>query len=724
MSKTIIVSNRLPIRIEKENGENLYKTSEGGLATGLGSIYKEGENIWVGWPGVTLESSEEAAVEKELIQRNMRPVFLSEEEVQEFYLGFSNQTLWPAFHYFIHHMRFKDEEWQAYKSANEKFADAVSKWLEPDDVVWIHDYQLMLVPDLLRKKFPNITIGFFQHIPFPSYEVFRMIPWRRKLLNGVLGADYIGFHTYDDMRHFLSSVHRLAGYSYNRNQILVKNRLVEVDSLPMGIDYDKYAESAKSEQAKEKEVAFRNSLGPQELILSMDRLDYSKGIPGRLKAFDRFLHENPEYIDKVSLFLIVVPSRDRVPSYKALKEKVEFLVGHINGKYGTINYVPIHFYYRSYPLDELSAFYRMCKIAMITPKRDGMNLVCKEYIASRENQDGVLILSEMAGAAKELSDAILVNPNDEAEMVASIKQALEMPLKEQKRRMQIMQRTVSKYTIFQWVDLFIGNLRGLKARQQSMATKKLSEPLKKELTQKFKDSKNPVIFLDYDGTLVPFFEDPEDSAPDDELQRLLTALAKKAKIVVISGRKADTLDKWLSEFDIDLIAEHGIKTNIGGKGWVKNTEIISNDWKDEARNIMEFYIQRTPGAFLEEKEHTLVWHYRKVEKGLGGLRSRELSSHLKHFLSNKGLDIIDGDHVVEVKPSAINKGKAATERLKDVGADFVMAFGDDRTDEDTFEALSDQAETIKVGNGFSYAKFAVENHEEVRNLLWKMIEER
>lgn len=724
MAKTIIVSNRLPIRIEKEEGKNLYKTSEGGLATGLGSIYKEGENIWVGWPGISLPKDEEAEVEKELIDRNMRPVFLTEEEVQEFYLGFSNQTLWPAFHYFIHHMRFKDEEWEAYKQANKKFADAISKWLKPDDTVWIHDYQLMLVPNLLRQKFPNITIGFFQHIPFPSYEVFRMIPWRRKLLNGVLGADYIGFHTYDDMRHFLSSCHRLAGYSYNRNQILVKNRLVEVDSLPMGIDYNKYAESAKSELAKAKEMAFRNSLGSQDLILSMDRLDYSKGIPGRLKAFDRFLHEYPEYIGKVSLFLIVVPSRDKVPSYKALKEKVEFLVGHINGKHANINYVPVHFYYRSYPLDELSAFYRMCKIAMITPKRDGMNLVCKEYIASRENQDGVLILSEMAGASKELSDAILVNPNDEAEMVASIKTALEMPLAEQKRRMQIMQQTVSKYTIFQWVDLFVNNLKDLKERQAAMATKKVNEEIVDKLVSQFKQSKKPVIFLDYDGTLVPFFEDPEDSKPDEDLERLLSMLTKKAHLVVISGRKAATLDAWLAKFNIDLIAEHGIKVNIAGKGWIKNSEILNNDWKGEARGIMEFYIQRTPGSFLEEKEHTLVWHYRKVEKGLGGLRSRELSSHLKHFLSNKGLDIIDGDHVVEVKPSVINKGKAAIERLKDLENDFIMAFGDDRTDEDTFEALGERAETIKVGNGFSFAKYAVENHEEVRELLWKMLGEK
>ncbi|MGJ3236810.1 bifunctional alpha,alpha-trehalose-phosphate synthase (UDP-forming)/trehalose-phosphatase [Marivirga sp.] len=723
MAKTIIVSNRLPIRIEKEDGKKVYKTSEGGLATGLGSIYKEGNNIWIGWPGISLSHEEEEEVEKELINRNMRPVFLTEHDVEEFYLGFSNQTLWPAFHYFIHHMRFKDEEWEAYYNANRKFADAISKWLEPDDIIWVHDYQLMLVPNMLRKQFPNVTIGFFQHIPFPSYEVFRMIPWRKKLLNGVLGADYIGFHTYDDMRHFLSSCHRLAGYSYERNQILVKNRLVEADSLPMGIDYDKYLESATSQLAKAKEISYRDSLGKQELILSMDRLDYSKGIPGRLQAFDRFLEKYPEYQGRVSLFLIVVPSRDQVASYKALKEKVEFLVGHVNGKYGTINYVPVHFFYRSFPLDDLSAFYRMCKIAMITPKRDGMNLVCKEFIASRENEDGVLILSEMAGASKELSDAILVNPNDENEMVEAIKRALEMPLAEQKRRMKIMQKTVKKYTIFQWVDLFMNNLKDLKDRQQSMATKRLDEDLKKSITKDFKKAKNPIIFLDYDGTLMPFNENPEDCNPDAELSQILHQLAVKAKLVVISGRKAATLEEWLDEFNIDLIAEHGIKTKRAGAKWEVNGDLQDDGWKKEARDILEFYIQRTPGSFLEEKEHTLVWHYRKVEKGLGDLRSSELSSHLKHFMTNKGLDVIEGDHVVEVKPSVINKGKAAIERLKGEKTDFVMAFGDDRTDEDTFEALPDSALTVKVGSGFSYAKFAVENNEEVRALLQQFVNE-
>lgn len=723
MAKTIIVSNRLPIRIEMEDGKKVYKTSEGGLATGLGSIYKEGNNIWIGWPGISLNHEEEEEVEKELINRNMRPVFLTEHDVEEFYLGFSNQTLWPAFHYFIHHMRFKDEEWEAYYNANRKFADAISKWLEPDDIIWVHDYQLMLVPNMLRKQFPNVTIGFFQHIPFPSYEVFRMIPWRKKLLNGVLGADYIGFHTYDDMRHFLSSCHRLAGYSYERNQILVKNRLVEADSLPMGIDYDKYLESATSQLAKAKEISYRDSLGKQELILSMDRLDYSKGIPGRLQAFDRFLEKYPEYQGRVSLFLIVVPSRDQVASYKALKEKVEFLVGHVNGKYGTINYVPVHFFYRSFPLDDLSAFYRMCKIAMITPKRDGMNLVCKEFIASRENEDGVLILSEMAGASKELSDAILVNPNDENEMVEAIKRALEMPLAEQKRRMKIMQKTVKKYTIFQWVDLFMNNLKDLKDRQQSMATKRLDEDLKKSITKDFKKAKNPIIFLDYDGTLMPFNENPDDCNPDAELSQILHQLAVKAKLVVISGRKAATLEEWLDEFNIDLIAEHGIKTKRAGAKWEVNGDLQDDGWKKEARDILEFYIQRTPGSFLEEKEHTLVWHYRKVEKGLGDLRSSELSSHLKHFMTNKGLDVIEGDHVVEVKPSVINKGKAALERLKGEKTDFVMAFGDDRTDEDTFEALPDSALTVKVGSGFSYAKFAVENNEEVRALLQQFVNE-
>ncbi len=723
MAKTIIVSNRLPVRIEEEEGELIYKPSEGGLATGLGSIYQDGNNIWIGWPGKAVESDQQDKVTQSLAEHSMRPVFLSNDLVDKYYLGFSNQTLWPAFHYFMQHIRFKLELWEAYQEANRLFVEAIEQWLEPSDTLWIHDYQLMLVPGILREKYPDLAIGFFLHIPFPSYEVFRTIPWRKELLNGVLGADYIGFHTYDDMRHFLSSCHRLASYSYQRNEITVGNRIVEADSLPMGIDYQKYAEKVGTEAVLEREKRYDKSIGDQRIILSVDRLDYSKGIPQRLKAFREFLVRYPEYHEKVSLLLVVVPSRDRVPSYAQLKEEVELLVGNINGKFGRIAWQPVHYFYRSFPLEALSAFYRMAEIAWITPMRDGMNLVAKEFIASRQFQKGVLILSEMAGAAKELSDALLVNPNDINQLVDAIKQALEMPEEEQVRRISIMQKSLQKYTIFNWVELFFNNLELVKEKQRALSTKQITEDMEQQILEAYWAADKRIVFLDYDGTLVGFHEDPQACAPDEELQGILEGLTNTqgTELVVISGRNGSNLETWLGHYPIDLVAEHGISVRKKGTNWVHNEAAQDLSWKEEAMDILNFYVDRTPGSFIEEKKYTLVWHYRKVEKGLGELRSGELASHLKHLLADKGLEVMEGDHIVEVKLSAINKGKAALERLSGVDPGFIIAFGDDRTDEDTFMALHDRAVTVKVGLGSSKAQYRLKSHVEVRRFLKKLI---
>ncbi|HCD89653.1 MAG TPA: bifunctional alpha,alpha-trehalose-phosphate synthase (UDP-forming)/trehalose-phosphatase, partial [Algoriphagus sp.] len=411
MAKTIIVSNRLPISLRHRNGRFEFKPSAGGLATGLGSIYKSGENIWIGWPGNTVDDPEQRAeIILELHDLKMAPVFLSKEDVEQFYEGFSNETLWPAFHYFTQYMVYNAEHWEAYKRVNEKFCEAILKKADPDDTIWVHDYQLLLLPKMLREVLPNATIAFFQHIPFPSYEIIRMIPWRRELLEGVCGADLIGFHTYDDMRHFLSAVGRITGMSSESGYIQAENRIINVDSFPMGIDYDKFAKQAKSKKTQNIVKEFRKQVADQKLIITIDRLDYSKGIPQRLEAFNKLLKDHKELHGKVSMIMIVVPSRDKVQSYKELKEEIDLLVGRMNSDYSTLNWVPVHYFYRGFPFEELSAFYSMSDIALVTPLRDGMNLVCKEFVASKTDQTGVLILSEMAGASKELQDAVLVNP--------------------------------------------------------------------------------------------------------------------------------------------------------------------------------------------------------------------------------------------------------------------------------------------------------------------------
>ncbi len=693
--------------------------SEGGLATGLGSIYKEGENIWIGWPGMAVNKSDHRAeITKNLKKESMKPVFLTNNEIEDFYEGFSNETLWPNFHYFNQYSIFDDDMWKAYQKVNKKFALAIAEILEPEDTIWVHDYQLLLLPQLLREFAPKASIGFFLHIPFPSYESFRLLPWRRQLLEGMLGADFLGFHTYDDMRHFLSSVNRLAGLGNSNGMINVDNRKIMVDALPMGIDYDKYEKSASAPETLEKEVRYRTSIGQQKLILSIDRLDYSKGIPQRLKAFELFLSKNPEYLEKVSLIMVVVPSRDQVGKYKELKEEIDLLVGRINGHYSRIGWTPIHYFYRSFPLNALSAFYRMAEVALVTPMRDGMNLVCKEYIASKLDKKGVLILSEMAGAAKELSDAILINPNDIDAFVDALKKALTMPIKKQIAQMSSMQESLKRYNIHHWVSLFMERLSYIKHEQKALETQIYDKTIGNNILTAYKKSKKRLILLDYDGTLVGFNSDPLKTKPDKGLKDILTKLTtdKNNRVVVISGRGRQILEEWLKDFDLEIIAEHGVWARERGKEF-KTLVNLNDAWKGPIKKLLTSYVDRTPGSFIEEKDYSLVWHYRKVETGLGEARTRELASHLKYITVDKNLKVLEGNKVVEIKNSEIDKGKAAAIWLRKYSFDFILACGDDWTDEDTFKAMPEDAFTIKVGTNSSAAKYRVTDHKDIRTVL-------
>ena len=723
MGKTIIISNRLPVKIEQENNELVYKASEGGLATGLNSVFKQGNNLWVGWPGLAIEKSQEQEVHSNLIKQHMKPVFLSSEEIEDFYEGFSNETLWPNFHYFNQYTVYKEELWLAYQRVNQKFAEILSEELEDDDTVWIHDYQLLLLPQLIRAISPNATIGFFLHIPFPSYESFRLLPWRRELLNGMLGADFLGFHTYDDMRHFLSSVNRLAGLGNSNGTIKVKNRLIKADALPMGIDYEKYAASAQDPETLAREARYRKSIGTVKLILSIDRLDYSKGIPQRLRAFELFLSKYPYFKERVSLFMVVVPSRDSVSKYKQLKEEIDLLVGRINGQFSKLNWTPIHYFYRSFPLPALSAFYRISDVALVSPMRDGMNLVCKEYVASRLDKKGVLILSEMAGASKELSDAIIVNPNDIHQLVEAMHKALTLPEELQIESMTSMQKSLKRYNIHAWVKLFMDELANVKKEQSHLKTRLIDNQLSEEIKHAYKQSEERLIFLDYDGTLVGFNENPDDSKPDQELIEILDYLTKDKNnhIVIISGRGRQSLEEWMKPYSLDIVAEHGVWIKRMGKPF-KTFMKINASWKKETLSLLERYVNRTPGSFVEEKDYSLVWHYRKVETGLGEVRTRELTSHLKYMTANENLDVLEGDMIVEIKNSEINKGKAAQKLMKIYPeADFLLALGDDFTDEDTFKAMPEEAYTIKVGTSASEAKFSVNSYKEVRKLFNEII---
>jgi len=717
MSKIVIVSNRLPVKIEVENKHIHLEPTEGGLATGLVSIHK-GDNIWVGWPGREISVDHQKLVTAKLTEMKLSPVFLSKQEIAMFYEGFSNEILWPVFHYMSPYAKYDDEYWQYYQLVNEKFRDVVLQVTQPGDTIWIHDYQLLLLPGMIRAALPNVTIGFFQHIPFPSYELFRLIPWRNELLHGMLGADLVGFHTYDDARHFSSSVMRILQIQTSSNLIHYDGRTISAESFPMGIDSNKFVSLVNDRKVIAEKQQLSETFKNVKLILSIDRLDYSKGILQRLQAFDYFIKDNPEYKGRVTMYMIVVPSRDTVPQYKDLRDEIDKIAGNINARYRTNDWTPVSYFYRSFPIETLSALYQLSDVCLVTPMRDGMNLVCKEYVASRVQDNGVLILSEMAGASKELTDAIIVNPNNVFQISEALLEALYMPEEEQKRRMQQMRELVSKYNINHWGKVFMERLSQVKQMQESLQTKYITSKIQQMIKNKYTHANKRLFLLDYDGTLVGFNTNINRAVPDKEVYQILEELTKDEKnhIVIVSGRRHTTLEEWFGKMKVDLVGEHGIWNKTQRGNW-EDIKGLQTEWKKDMMNMLNNYTERTPGSFIEEKPYSLVWHYRRADRELGEMRATELMNNLLYMVADKGLTLLAGNKVVEIKPTEANKGKTAIHYLRKQHYDFVIAIGDDATDEDMFKAIKDEAITIKVNNNTSAAKYYLKDYKEVRSLL-------
>ncbi len=727
MQRLIIVSNRLPVTVEKRAGAIKVRGSVGGVATGLGSYHKSHEGIWVGWAGESathLSADERELVRAELAEKHRcEPVFLTVADVRGFYAGFSNGTLWPLFHHFTRYAEFDAKNWAVYERVNRKYCDAVLQVARPGDTIWVQDYQLMLLPRMLREKMPEASIGFFLHIPFPSYEVFRILPWRREILEGVLGSDLIGFHTYDYVRGFLSSTRRILALDEQYGRMVVDERLVTVDAFPMGIDYERYREGAAAPQARKSAKRITAGDAGEKIVLSVDRLDYTKGIPERLRAYDEFLGRHPEWRKRVSLVCVAVPSRTRVEEYRKLKERIERLVGEINGKHGTIDWVPVRYLYRSLSFHTLCGMYAAADVALVTPLRDGMNLIAKEYVAARRDTGGVLLLSEMAGASRELSDALQVNPYDLDGMVSALHRALTMPMNEQLERMASMQQRVSRYTVSRWAEEFLDGVERVKLLQLGYDAHLLHDPARERLVRAYRGSESRLLMLDYDGTLAPFAATPSDARPSARVHDLLKRLASNPRneVVVISGRERTSLEEWLGDLPIDLVAEHGVWLRDRTGQWV-TAEPMTDEWKPRVRPLLDSFMDRTPGSFVEEKDFSLAWHYRAIHPSLAEARIVELKEALLGITGDLGLAVMDGNKVVEIKSARVNKGSAAHRWMcRDEGG-FILAVGDDRTDEDMFEMAPDRAWTIKVGRGSTHAGFSVRGVADVLDLLARLVE--
>ena len=727
MGKNIIVSNRLPIRISKLNNSFEFTTTTGGLATGMKSFHSENNSLWIGWPGIGIDEIDNNVwdtLNTSLKKGGFYPVNLNNSEINDFYFGLPNKCLWPLFHYFIEYSVFSKAHWETYVAINHKFAAAVLENISAGDTVWIHDYQLLLCPKIIKDLRPDVTIGFFLHIPFPSFEIFRTFPEREALLEGVLGADLIGFHTYDYQRHFLSSVKRILRLEVNFNKITLGIREIVVNTFPMGIDYEKFNVAAKvqltkknsrkselKKQIERHKKASKNS----KLILSIDRLDYTKGVINRIKAFEMFLKSHPQYLEKVRLIMLTVPSRSNVPEYKQLKRDTDEIVGRVNGEFATVNWTPIWYYYRSMSFEDLIDLYSNADIAMITPIRDGMNLVAKEYVATRINNDGVLILSEMAGASKELFQALVVNPFDINSMSEAIYKALNMPLEEQQQRNISMRKRLSRYTVQRWADDFMSALNTEPQNMDNNPILRIDPSVSNEILKAYKTAKNRLLLLDYDGTLVEFNEKPNLAIPSPQLLKTIEKLIQQPNtdVVIISGRDQLFLDKWFGKMKLTLVAEHGYF--IKNEKW---TEKLNNnkEWIQNLLPIFNSFTDRTPGTFVEEKQNSLVWHYRKTDPELANNRAVELKTVIKS-LAPESISLMDMDKAIEITNSQFNKGTAVSDIISKKNYDFTLCIGDDVTDENMFINLNEEAYTLKVGKKTTAAKYYIKNPVEVKKLL-------
>lgn len=721
-----IISNRLPVSIKRKKETFGVQQSPGGLATGLRMISQRENLRLIGWPGLWPHNQKERQTISEMLKEHQcHPVFLSPPELEKYYYGFSNKALWPLFHYFPTYCTIEESEWKTYKKVNEKFAEKIFELAGPRDMFWVHDYHLMLLPELLRKEFPESTIGFFLHIPFPSSEVFRILPWRKEILKGLLGADLIGFHTYEYVRHFLSSVLRLLNLEHELGTISVDNRFVNVENFPMGIDFVNIEKTLKESPTQRaiKKLREETQAGKRKIILSVDRLDYSKGIPERLRGIEYFLRKNPRWHNEITFIMLCVPSRTKVKQYSMLKEEVDALVGKINGRFGGPNWTPIHYMYRSLPFKKLLPLYALADIALVTPLRDGMNLVAKEFVASKIDNNGVLILSETAGAASELGESLLINVNSKEDIALELARALEMDNGEQTFRMKPMRDRLFSYDIFKWTNSFVSRLKEIKELQAQHEHWKLNSKLRKELMADYQKSKKRLLLLDYDGTLISFEPKPDQAEPDKELEEILTKLSDNARnqLVVISGRDRVTMEKWLGHIPCALIAEHGTSVKKGPDHAWKTRKALSTQWKDQVKPILSTYSLHVPGSFIEEKEYGLAWHYRKSNPELGQMRASELFDYLSEFLANTDLQVMHGDKVIEIRNAGVNKGEAAKQFLDQKAWDFILAMGDDWTDEDLFKILPLSAYSIKVGLKITQARFYIDSPDICRGLLKELM---
>mmetsp|Transcript_4988 Transcript_4988/g.15228 ORF Transcript_4988/g.15228 Transcript_4988/m.15228 type:complete len:758 (-) Transcript_4988:28-2301(-) len=737
-SRLVVISNRLPIsidQVEKDDGSKdwSFRMSSGGLVAALSGVKARMSFMWVGWPGGDIDEADQPVVQERLLaEHNSIPVFLDKDVADLHYNGFSNMLIWPLFHYLTDHLSFDETQWAAYQEANRHFADVVASIYQPGDLLWVHDYHLMLLPEMLRERIPGAKIGFFLHIPFPSSEIYRTLGVRKQILRGLLHSDLIGFHTSSYARHFRSACTRLLGVESTPVTVAYNHLNVRIGSFPVGINPANFVEGVKNEDVlkMEKILKSRFCKGSNDrlLLLGVDRFDYIKGLPQKLAAFEYFLKTYPEFKDRVTLVQIAVPTRTDVPEYQRLIANVNETVGRINGIYGSLRNTPLIFLNQSVTFPELCALYKLADVAIVSSIRDGMNLVSYEYVASQLEKQGVLILSEFAGAAALLNGSLIVNPWNTIEMGDAIKTALTMPMEERKQRQRDNFKYVTTFTSSHWGKTFVDTLE--ECTVYAYKVPNYSSSIASQLKARLRDSSKRLFVIDDDGTLIALQRSFALAKPEPETLELLKLLSAypSSELLVVSGRDRSTLNQWFAGLSIGIVAEHGYYVHRPGAApgeWDTPHGGEAHPWKEMVLEAFENTRDRTPGSAIELKESHMTFHYRNSDPVYGEWQAQELLIHLTLSLSNEPVDIVCNQHnrTLDVRPQGVTKSVLLHKMLEETNAyDFVLYLGGDEDIVSTLKSLSpEESVCCAVGRKLADADVYLQDHHVVHRLIANLV---
>jgi trehalose 6-phosphate synthase/phosphatase len=686
-SPIVVASNRLPFTFTRTANGMERRPSPGGLVSALEPVLRKRGGVWIGWPGAELDSENADDADS----YRVAPVALSDGEVTRYYHGFSNRTLWPLLHSMTDRSRFEGRDWETYALVNERFAQSVVEHASGDEVVWVHDYHLLLAPATIRRELPDARLAFFLHIPFPPYDIFRLLPWDRELLRGMLACDLIGFHVRGYAQNFLDCVERSLGARVHRDEMLVEygDRTTRVEAHPIGIEFEHFEDLAKEAPTPSRRAA-------EQVILGVDRLDYTKGIPERIRAFERLLELHPEHRENVVLMQLAVPSRSQVAEYRELKREIDEMVGRVNGRFATSSWSPIRYLYRSVPRKRLAALYRDSDVAMVTPLRDGMNLVAKEFVACQVDEPGVLILSKLAGAANTMREVLRVNPYDIDGTAEGLHRALTMDDAERKSRMAALRRRERKHDLEEWTSTFLASAAGARRSAAPLVDADFESWL-----GDFLRNYRLALFLDYDGTLCPLTDHPSRAKLSPKMRRTLEVCAARddIDITIVSGRAIEDVKAMVKQKELTYAGNHGLQIDGGDIHDFVHEDLVH--YRERAVELCESLKRLSvDGAWIEAKGPTLTYHYRAVPED----SREELVKEARQIIRRAGYQDRDAHCAVEARPPiGWDKGRAVLHILRTrYGPAWsehmrVVYVGDDETDEDAFRFLAGLAVTLRVG---------------------------